>query len=69
MSHETAMSKIRSLERRMELVRTMHYTGKMPIKTAKKMMLDIHRQINVHLNDLPEHEKELYMIKREFGHF
>ncbi|MBI3190329.1 hypothetical protein HYZ41_01350 [archaeon] len=68
MGHDTARAKIRDLERRMELVRTMHSTGKMPIKTAKKMMLDMHRQINTHLNDLPVHERELYLIKREFGH-
>jgi predicted HTH transcriptional regulator len=67
MINRTTKNKIRLLEKQIELIKTMQMTGKISPKDAKNIILDAHKKINRHLEDLPAHEKELYLLRREFG--
>lgn len=59
--------RIRLLEREIEKVKVLHACGKIATTDAKKAILHFDRHIMKNLSQIPAHEKELYMIKKEFG--
>ena len=68
MSYSTEL-KIRELEKNIERIKTMQMFGRISIRDAKKKVTCINARINRHLNTLPQHEKQLYLLKREFGNY
>ena len=68
MIDRTIMNNIRLLEKHIELAKTKHMAGRISAKDARKLVSGMQKKIDEYLCSLPEHEKELYLIKREHGH-
>lgn len=64
-----AKKKIRLLEHEIEKVKILHVLKLVSTKEAKDIILKLDSKIIKNLNTLPEHDRHLYMIKREHGHF
>ena len=63
-----ARKRIRLLEREIAKIKVLHALGKMSTAEAKASILHLDSHITKNLDMLPEHERQLYSIKREFGH-
>jgi hypothetical protein len=61
--------RIRLLEREIEKIKVLHACKKISTEDAKKAILHFDRHIMKNLGTLPAHEKEIYMIRKEFGHY
>ncbi|MEM7819449.1 MAG: hypothetical protein QXD48_01325 [Candidatus Aenigmatarchaeota archaeon] len=59
---------IRQIEKEIERIKMLQRLGKMELKQAKIMIKNLDAKLMSHVNKLPEYDRQLYMIKREFGH-
>ena len=60
-------STIKELEKEIDTVKLLHSLRKLPHDTAKQEIKRLEIRLMEHVNQLPEHEKQLYMIRKEFG--
>lgn len=60
-------SNIKSIERQMERVKLLHQMRKVTHDAAKNEIRRLEAELMEHVNQLPEHEKQIYLIKKEFG--
>ena len=60
---------IRAIERQMEEIKLLQRMGKMEFAEAKDRLRDLDVDLIQCVRKLPEYDKQLHMIKREFGHF
>jgi septation ring formation regulator EzrA len=58
---------IRAIEREMEQVKLLQRLGKIEFSEAKDKLRDLDVDLIQCVKKLPEYDKHLYMIKREFG--
>jgi len=60
-------SRIRELERRIEKIKSLHILGQLSAKEARRAITAMEKELHVLLACLPEHERELYLIKKQYG--
>lgn len=58
---------IRAIERELDSVKMLYSLKKITHDAAKQEILRLETQLLGHVSRLPLHEKQLYMIRREFG--
>ncbi|HLD85564.1 MAG TPA: hypothetical protein VI968_03335 [archaeon] len=59
--------KIIFLQKQIDKIKHMHSIGGMNTKDAKRQISSMEKTIDDLLADIPQHKRELYSIKREFG--
>jgi hypothetical protein len=59
---------IKLLEREIDTIKMLHSLGKMNLLGAKTKIKDLDARLMQHVEKLPEYDKHLYMIKKEFRH-
>ncbi len=59
---------IKQLEREIDSIKLLHKLGKMPLADAKSKIKNLDAKLMKFLDKLPEYDKHLYLIKKEFGH-
>jgi len=59
---------IKELEREIDTIKMLHSLGKMNLNSAKAKIKNLDAQLMKHVEKLPEYDRHLYMIKKEFGH-
>ena len=60
-------SNIKSIEQSIERIKMLNQIRKITNDTAKEEIKRLELQLLEHINKLPEHEKQLYLIRKEFG--
>lgn len=60
-------SNIRKLERDIDRIKMLHGLRKMTSDAAKQEILRLENQLMEHVALLPEHQKRVYLIRKEFG--
>ena len=60
-------STIKEIEKGIETIKFLHTLRKLPHETAKREIKRLELQLMEHVNQLPEHERQVYMIRKEFG--
>ena len=63
----TIHSNIKQLEKEIETIKLLHSLRRLPHDTAKQEIIRLENQLMEHVNRLPDHERQLYMIRKEFG--
>ena len=63
----SAHSNIRAIEQELEQIKMLHSLRKITHDAAKQEILRLETQLLSHVSQLPSHERQLYMIKKEFG--
>ncbi len=63
----TIHSNIKSIERQMERVKLLHQMRKVTHDAAKDELRRLEVELMDRVKQLPEHEKQIYLIKKEFG--
>ena len=64
---KSSYSNIRRLERDIERIKTLHSLKRMTHDVAKSEILRLEENLLEHVNALPDHEKQVYLIRKEFG--
>jgi hypothetical protein len=59
---------IKLLEKEIDTIKMLHSLGKMNLLSAKNKIKNLDAQLMKHVEKLPEYDKHLYLIKKEFGH-
>ena len=60
-------ARIKILEREIDRVKTQFHFGRMSLAISKKRILELERELALLVGRLPEHEKEIYLLRKEFG--
>ena len=60
-------STIKELEKEIDTIKLLHTLRKLPHDTAKREIKRLELQLMEHVNQLPDHERQMYMIRKEFG--
>ncbi len=60
-------STIKELEKEIDTIKLLHSLRKLPHETAKREIKRLELQLMEHVNQLPSYERQLYMIRKEFG--
>lgn len=58
---------IAAIERDIENIKMLSRLRKMTSDTAKQEIKRLELQLLEHVNQLPEHERQIYLIRKEFG--
>ena len=64
---KSTYSNIHELEKDMERIKMLHSLKKITSDAAKSEIMRLERQLMSHVDKLPQHERELYRIRKEFG--
>jgi len=65
MNLESVRKRIAELEKESERIKSMHFLSQISLSDAKQRISKINEEIRELLKHLPEHERELYNIKKE----
>lgn len=60
-------ARIKALEKEIEQVKSQFSLGKASLDFSKKRVSQLEAQLSHLVEKLPEHEREIYMLRREFG--
>ena len=64
---KTVHSNIRRLERDIERIKMLHNLKRMTHDAAKSEIKQLEEKLLLHVNALPEYERQVYLIRKEFG--
>jgi hypothetical protein len=59
--------RIKELEREIERVKSQFSLGRMSLVLSKKRVLALEKELAMHVKKLPEHQREIYLLRKEFG--
>ncbi|MBI4170800.1 MAG: hypothetical protein HY514_03835 [Candidatus Aenigmarchaeota archaeon] len=59
--------KIRELEKELERVKSQFHLGKASLEFSKKRVLQLEKELSRLIRKLPEHERDIYLLRKEFG--
>ena len=60
-------SNILAIERDIEKVKLLHQMKRVTHDAAKEEIRRLERQLMEHVNQLPAHEKQIFLLRKEFG--
>ena len=60
-------SNILAIERSIEKVKLLHQMKRVTHDAAKEEIRRLERQLMDHVNQLPAHEKQIFLLRKEFG--
>ena len=60
-------SNIRAIERELEQVKMLHSLRKITHDAAKQEIIRLEKQLMDNVTQLPPHERQIYMLRKEFG--
>lgn len=60
-------STIKQLEKEIETIKLLHSLRGLPHETAKQEIRRLELRLMEHVNQLPDYEKQIYLIRKEFG--
>ena len=60
-------STIKELEKEIDRIKLLHSLKRLPHEAAKQEINRLELQLMEHVNQLPDHERQMYMIRKEFG--
>ncbi len=63
----TVHSNIKELEKEIDSIKLLHSLRKLPHDAAKQEIKRLELQLMEHVNRLPSHERQVYLIRKEFG--
>lgn len=64
---KTVHSDIRKLERDIDRIKMLHNLKRMTHDAAKQEISRMEEKLLVHVASLPEYERQIYLIRKEFG--
>ncbi len=64
---KTVHSDIRKLERDIERIKMLHSLRKITHDAAKQEVKRLELELLRHVNLLPEYQRQIYMLRKEFG--
>lgn len=64
---KTLYSNIHAIERDIERIKTLHHLRKMTHDAAKQEIIRLEAELLHHVNLLPEYERQIYLLRKEFG--
>ena len=64
---KTVHSNIRSIERDIERIKMLHNLKKITHDAAKSEIKQLEEKLLVHVGKLPEYERHIYFLRKEFG--
>jgi hypothetical protein len=60
-------ARIKELEREIERVKSQFHLGRMSLALSKKRILHMEKELALLVRKLPEAEREVYLLRKEFG--